>query len=157
MAFITFQFSCQDDLGSEAIRIFEHGEYSHVDMVLDDGSLLGARDDVMMGIAPGVQVRPSAYVNFSAVKVVKIPCTDDEKTKFYSLAFSQVGKPYDESAILAFVAGRNWRSEDSWFCSELGLWCLEGSFLPYKAALTENKATPGDLFLVSSVFTDVWS
>ena len=46
MAQVTVQFSTQNDLGGQAIRLFEHGAYSHVDIVLPDGMLLGASSDV---------------------------------------------------------------------------------------------------------------
>ena len=32
---------------------------------------------------------------------------------------TQVGKPYDKLAIVAFAVNRDWRSPDAWFCDEL--------------------------------------
>jgi len=60
---------------------------------------------------------------------VEIPCTQDQAQNWESLLLSQQGKPYDSVAIRDFIDGslkdRNWRSENAWFCDELGLWALE--------------------------------
>lgn len=153
---VTLQFSAQDDLGSLAIRYFEHGQWSHVDLVLPDGSLLGARSDKILGIPPGVQVRPSTYANFTSKQIVALPCADHQAEAAYEFAHEQIGKPYDATAILAFAIGRDWRSDDSWFCSELAAAAIEMcGIIPYKLAVTENKVTPGDLFLICSVLVNV--
>lgn len=154
---ITLQFSSQNDLGSEAIRFFEHGIYSHVDVVFPDGTLLGARNDALAGIPSGVRIRPPTYTDFSAIKRVVIPTTLEQTKAFYGFLLDQVGKPYDETAIVAFVVGRNWRDEDAWYCSELAASAIEkASVLPYKLANSSNKLTPADLLLVASVLTNVW-
>lgn len=156
MAQITIQFSAQNDIGSDVIKIFEHGLYSHVDVVMPDGSLLGARSDKILGIPAGVYIRPNTYANFSAAKRITIECADEEKSKFYEFANDQIGKPYDETAILAFAANRDWRNPDSWFCSEMGAAALEASgILLHPLATTVNKITPEDLLLVCSVLTEV--
>ena len=70
---------------------------------------------------------------------------------------AQVGKPYDETAILAFALNRDWRETDAWFCSELAAAALEAAgVFPYKLAASENKITPEDLFLAVSVISNVW-
>lgn len=156
MAEIVIQLSTQDDLGALAIKLFEHGLYSHVDIVMPDGSLLGARNDEMLGIPAGVHIRPSTYANFSAIKRVVIECSDEERSRFYEFANDQIGKPYDETAILGFAVGRDWRAEDSWFCSEMGAAALEASgILLHPLATTVNKITPEDLLLICSVLTEI--
>jgi hypothetical protein len=61
MGAITLQFVTCSDPGSWAIRTFQRGWCSHVDSVMDDGRLLGARPDA--GVA-GVQIRPPNYQKF---------------------------------------------------------------------------------------------
>jgi hypothetical protein len=160
MAAITLQFSTMRDWESWAIREFSHGPFSHVDAVLPDGSLLGARDDVYGGIPSGVRIRPAGYANFTLTKQVTIPCTNEQEQKWLAWLHAQVGKPYDETAIVAFAIGRDWRAPDSWFCSEMGAASLEpdaSGILPYKIAATENHVDPDDLFLIVSVLTNVWA
>jgi hypothetical protein len=45
------------DFSSRVIAWFSAGHLSHVDAVMPDGSLLGARSDVIKGIPTGVQIR----------------------------------------------------------------------------------------------------
>lgn len=152
MGGVTLQFSTMSDIGSWAIREFSHGPFSHVDAVLPDGSLLGARDDICMGIPAGVRIRPPNYARFSLIKQVTIPCSDGQILKWLDWQHAQVGKPYDETAILAFAADRNWREEDSFFCSELQALALEQSgYFPHNLSAPANKITPDDLLLALSV------
>jgi hypothetical protein len=69
MGAITLQFVTSRDPESWAIRTFQRGWCSHVDSVMDDGRLLGARSD------GGVQIRPPNYEKFSRVERVVISAT----------------------------------------------------------------------------------
>jgi uncharacterized protein YycO len=119
-----------------------------VDIVLSDGSLLGARSDYVkvkdQVFQPGVQIRPAGYnqAEWKKVARIKVPFTFDQKHRGLTWAHQQIGKPYDKLAILGFVIGRNWRDEDAWFCAELVERMKEIAYgkefiLPY------NKITPG--------------
>jgi hypothetical protein len=153
---VVLQFSVCDDIGSWAIRQYDHGPWSHVDAVLEDGSLLGSRDDVVGGKPSGVQIRPAGYLNFKDEKILSIPCDDPIAKLFYATWASQIGKPYDQTAILAFVLERDWRAMDSWFCSEGVTWAAEQAKLfPFPLAMPTNKVTPSGLYLACSVLTDV--
>lgn len=157
MSKVTLQFSCQNDLGSDAIRFFEHGGgYSHVDIVTDQGNLLGARSDVVAGVPAGVQIRPFNYTTFLRFLPVSIECTPEQKAAFDGFLIAQLGKPYDTTAILGFVANRDWRTPDAWFCSELAGAALEQSkIFPFNLAAPANKLAPTDLLLACSVLTNI--
>jgi hypothetical protein len=155
MAYLVAQFAANGSLGSKLIEWYDHGLYSHVDIVLPDGSLLGARDDVIYGVPKGVQIRPAGYVaGFTTLKV-ELEATDVVAAEFYRLAYSQIGKAYDSTAIAGFAANRDWRAADSWFCSEFFMWCLEGSGFVHKLSAPCNKIAPDDALLVCSAFTSV--
>lgn len=156
MGAIVMQFVGNHSVGSELIEWFDHGEYSHVDTVLPDGTLLGARDDLIDGIPSGVQIRPASYVSgYAHVLRVTIPCTEEQEAAYYASARSKIGKPYDETAIAAFIVGRNWRDPDHWFCSEDNADSLEASGLVPPLAAPCNKIAPDDLLLVVSALTDI--
>jgi uncharacterized protein YycO len=113
MANITLQFSTEKGIGSLIIRRMTWSEYSHVDIVMPNGDLLGARAN------GGVQIRKPGYGKFTKVHhEVAVDAPDS----VYEFAKSQVGKPYDWKAILNFGLERNWQEDDSWFCSELVAW-----------------------------------
>lgn len=139
------------DPGSLAIQIFERGWPSHVDVVLGDGTLLGARSDAIGGKPPGVQIRPPNYEPFARKQSVSLSATPAQETDFLNFLQAQIGKPYDHTAIVAFAFHRDWRELDSWFCSELAAAALEAcGWFPKPLANTVNEITPRDLLLAVS-------
>lgn len=147
---IVVQFVSTADISSELIEWYGHGLFSHVDCVLPDGSLLGARQD------EGVQIRPPDYEKFDRKLAVQLPCPMAVSDKFYEFIKAQVGKPYDMTAIAGFASGRDWRTPDSWFCSELAAAALEQSgYFAGKLSTPANKVTPDDLLLVLSAMVPV--
>lgn len=139
---IRLQFVCEAALSSQAIAWFSSGHFSHVDCLLDDGKLLGARDDVVGGRPAGVQIRPSAYVKWVRQVVMAVPCTAEQKRTYHRFLFDQVGKPYDSLAIWAFLLNRDWRACDSWICSELQSAAGEKAGIFPQLYLAANKITP---------------
>jgi uncharacterized protein YycO len=155
MGAITLQFVGNDSLGSRLIEWYDHGQYSHVDTVLPDGSLLGARDDVIGSIPAGVQIRPAGYVIGDRMKRVTVPCSDAREQNYYDFVEAQIGKPYDEKAIAAFFTGRDWRDESAWFCSELVAAGLEAAAVFFPLSAPCNKIAPDDLLLILSAMVTV--
>lgn len=157
MSAIVLQFSFQRDLGADLITYFGHGAgFSHVDAVMPDGSLLGARSDVCLGVPSGVQIRPPHYADFARVLPVSLAASDLQSHGFNNFLQGQIGKPYDMEAILGFAVGRDWRNPNAWFCSELIAAALEsGGWFPFGLATPANKLDPDDLLLATSARADV--
>lgn len=131
------------DPASEAIKIFERGWCSHVDVVRPDG-LLGARLD-------GVKLRQPGYDSVVRVENITLAATAQQLADFNSFLDAQIGKPYDKTAIAAFPFQRNWQETDSWFCSELVAAALEASgWWPKPLSESTNHITPRDLLLIVS-------
>lgn len=135
------------DLASSLIGWFSAGYFSHVDAVLPDGTLLGARaDSIPEGMPPGVQIRPAGYEKVVRATVFTLlGTTTFEEANFYGFLKAQIGKPYDKPAILGFVFGRNWAQPDSWFCSELIAAALIASGIIRPLYFPPNKVTPAAL------------
>src|SRR6266566_1874008 len=72
---IELQFVGGRGLLSRMIAWFSHGWYVHVDSILPDGRLLGARFD------GGVLIRPEGYKKFFRILKVTLPCNDDVTNK----------------------------------------------------------------------------
>ena len=148
---ITLRWVAGVGFGSNLIEWFSHARFSHVGALLPDGSELGSRDDVIQGIPAGVQIRPPNYEPWRRTLSVTLPATEDQCAQFWAWLHSQIGKPYDQVGILGFAADRNWREEDSWFCSEIQTAALEKcDWFSHLLAVTESKITPGDLLLLIS-------
>jgi hypothetical protein len=147
---LQIQFRRANNFSSDLIGWFGADKWSHVDYVLPDGTLLGARWDKVGGQPSGVHVRPRDYdkervaEKWTVQKIVE----DDKEQKFRELALQQVGKPYDWEAIVSFAINRDWRQDTSWFCSELITWLLETSEIIPPLFLTPNKITPGACALI---------
>ena len=150
---ISLQFSALNDIASEAIKLFERSWCSHVDAILPDGTLLGARADVYGNVPAGVQIRPPGYAPFTRTLVVQLATTDAQEAAWMVFLDTQIGKPYDMLAIAAFAVARDWREPNSWFCSELIAAALEKcGWFPKPLAEAANEITPRDLLLAVSAW-----
>lgn len=146
MAKIELQFSTENNIASKVLHWWDHTWCSHVDAVLPEGGLLGAK---LLG---GVCVRPN--VGFVKTLKVELETTDEIRFKFYDFLTLQLGKPYDLNGIWSFFVERDWRDDDSWYCSELIAVALEKSgFLPYK--LYTHQVTPENLLLICNCYTPI--
>ena len=151
MPFLTAQFVGGKGLASLAIELKGAGPYSHVDMVCDDGRLLGARSDECGGQPPGVRIRPQGYEEWNAIAQISIPCTDAQHDAAWAFWMAQIGKAYDKTAILAFVFGRDWENPEDWFCSELRAAGLKAAkVFPFDLITPANKVDPDMEFAIES-------
>lgn len=157
---------CRFHAGSALIRWFSAGPFSHVDAIIPEGIygrpgwLVGARMGRVGGQPPGVWARPPNYAEFTRRTVARIPASDDQVIAFWRFVRAQIGKPYDTSAIWGFVAGRDWRSVNSWFCSEIFARALEPSRAPAQLVdVAPNRGGAGifpqPLFLAANKLTPV--
>jgi hypothetical protein len=154
---LKFQFVLGRSFSSRAIAWFSAGHFSHVDLVLPDGRLLGARSDVILNIPPGVQIRPPNYEEWKERVVLSLEVTELQLQSVIAFNMSQLGEPYDKTAIWGFVAGRDWREEDSWFCSELQAAAIESANIWPALYTPRNKVTPAALATVLSAVGAQWS
>lgn len=155
-ASIGFQFVRNSAFSSRLIEWFGAGYYSHVDCVLDNGALLGARDDVVSGKPPGVQIRKKDYETWERRTLVRLEVTQRKHDDWVRFLTNQLDKPYDQVSIFGFMTGRDWREDDSWFCSELATRSLEiAKVVPDPLALACNKVTPGTLACIVSAIGGV--
>ncbi len=141
---LTYQFATEDSIASAIIRWYTWSPFSHVDLVLPDGSLLGAR------LKGGVQIRQPGYAKFTKTARYCVEVEEDQANMLYNIARLQVGKPYNTRAILAFAF------EDypdaggaSWDCSELQIWLLFKIGIKALNLNPEhvNRITPRDLLM----------
>lgn len=110
---IQVQFSTQSTIPSAIIRWRDWSDYSHVELIMPDGKLLGANLD-------GVKLRDPYKV--AKRLILEIEVTEEQANRIYLNAMMQIGKKYDWAGIFGFVASRNWQETDKWFCSELIAW-----------------------------------
>lgn len=127
--------------GAVLIRAVTWSPWSHVALV--DG------DEVIEATWPAVRVAPLAEViaAHSAHVIVDLPCLSPAEV--IKAARSQVGKPYDLTALFGLLMRRDWQEEDRWFCSELVAWAFSQSGSPLFRADALHRITPQLLWMLA--------
>jgi hypothetical protein len=159
---VVLQFStCADTLANWSaaiIRRLTHSPFSHVDLVLPSGNLLGASDmgpksPFIEGNPCGVAVRPPDYQVFGYRRQMVLK--SDRAPKVIEAVYSQLGKPFDSAGLKDFMGDefpgvRDWRQPVAWYCSELFVWALEeAQFFTYNPlAWPKNRISPTDLLIL---------
>jgi hypothetical protein len=150
---IRYQFVASAALTSRLIAWWgsgyaSHG-YSHVDCLMVNGDLIGARwDDV--GGGSGVRVRSQFYEKWIRRTVVEIPCTLAQSIEWDAWVRRQCGKPYDPGAILGFLTGDDRHSPGRWICSAMA--CASGEYVKIiqSPPVKTSEISPNDYFLMSA-------
>ena len=116
---LTFQLVRGRSWTSKIIGYFGAGYYSHIDVLTPTGLLRGSRSDEIMGIPPGYMDRPQNYEKWERQTRYILNIDAIQYEKYWQFSDKQLGKPYDRRGLLnTFVFGRDWREDDSWWCSE---------------------------------------
>jgi hypothetical protein len=138
--FIRGMWRANRGLSSKAIECFGMSVMSHVDIMLANGDLVGARSDQIYYrgrdprffggyLSAGVQLRPHDYESCNEILVLEKPVSHDQHRLCMQFLAAQIGKDYDKIGILDFALCRNrwrdWRDPSSWWCSELFAGMLE--------------------------------
>ena len=145
---VTVILASSSKIGGLLIRLFTWSRWSHAGIL--DG------DKVIEAVASG-GVRETSFAEFTERykrgAVVFIPCPDSARV--IAAARSQIGKPYDWSAIFGFVFRRDWGKPNKWVCSELVAWSFERAGYPIFRAGSTNRITPEHIWLLPVRSEDV--
>jgi hypothetical protein len=95
----------------------------------------------------GVMFRKTTFPCYNNMKrwdLWNIPCTVEQAEKVVAFCRTTIWKPYDWRAIINMgLQDRDWRSPDSWFCSEQNMAALEAGDLAHIPANEPvNRITP---------------
>lgn len=119
-------FSRNDKIGSRLIRLATWSDWSHVDLVRPNGTLIGAT--ALHGV--GLEDIDNRLAQASAAAIVAFPGDDVAAIEW---AYSQLEKPYDWLGVAGVGLHRDWMEDDKWFCSEsVGRALHEGGFSPFR-------------------------
>ena len=127
--------------GAAIIRAVTWSDWSHVALI--DG------EEVIEATWPAVRVVPLADVlaKHSRFAVADIPCQDPAAV--IAAARSQIGKPYDLTALFGMLARRDWQEADAWFCSELTAWAFQQGGSPLFRPEALYRITPQHLWMIA--------
>lgn len=123
------------------IRLLTFSKWSHVDLVTDRGTLIGAT--IPSGVIEySVNHRLSGSSNY---EYRDIECDE----RIVDFVRAQLGKPYDWKGIAGLEFNRHWQDDDAWFCSEL---IGAGAVAAGNTEIKEDifRLTPGMLYKYST-------
>lgn len=128
--------------GAVLIRWLTGSQWSHCAIVSDDGVM------AVEATWPRVRMVPVEKIMRAHTKnlVIDIPCANPALA--FDHAMDQVGKPYDLTALIGWLSGRDWQEEDSWFCSELVAFAFAQAGSPLFRDGTMSRVTPQNLWMV---------
>jgi uncharacterized protein YycO len=145
---IRLQFVLGADWSSRLISWYGqgYGGFSHVDAVLSDGSLLGARSDVVGDQPAGVQIRPSNYEKWKRTQMIALQTTEKQASDWEAWLRSQVGMPYDKADIIGLIIGSPIMTAGHWICSALQFQAEKNvGIFPADMPLIDQQASPNTL------------
>ena len=127
--------------GAVLIRSITWSKWSHVALV--DG------DEVIEATWPAVRIAPLAEVvaKHSGHIIVDLPCR--LPAEVIKAARTQVGKPYDLTALFGLLVHRDWQEDDAWFCSELVAWAFDATGQPLFRPEAMRRITPEHLWMLA--------
>ena len=111
------------------IRAFEGGIAGHVACRIADEVI----DSTFWG--RGVRSQPYDQWAHGRIIVADIPVDMPAGRAADEWLTRQIGKPYDLTGVLGFLAWRDWSTDESWYCSELAaMWLMMGGVYPLLAS-----------------------
>jgi hypothetical protein len=151
---IALSFVCGADISSKLIAWYGngYGGFSHVDSILSDGTLAGARNDKIQykdeTLPAGFQIRPKDYEEWSRRDIVQLEVADQQAVDWEDWLRHQVGKPYDSGAIIGFLFGFEDHEKGHWICSAAGAGGLIHANVMPKPPVPLHQITPNSLHLM---------
>jgi uncharacterized protein YycO len=141
MSHVQLLFSTTRKPFSALIRAATWSRWSHVAMVAGPHVIEATAQE-------GVRQVSLAYAisQASDYQLVEIPASAPQT--IIDAARSQVGKPYDWTAILGLGLRRDWQEDDSWFCSELIAWAAAAAGETWFRCDALYRVTPQHLWVL---------
>ena len=137
-------FSDGNSLSARLIRFNTWSKFCHVGFYdRKSGSVIDSRIDRKGVTEYSFEKLKKDYPRIELRTLPQVP------SEVLDIVRSQIGKPYDWTALLGLSFHRDWQEDDSWFCSELVGWASQqtGQSIINKETW---RVTPQDILEVSS-------
>lgn len=143
MPAVRLLFSTTENPFSSLIRAATWSRWSHV-AIIEDG-------DTVIEAAALHGVRRVTFVDAinRAKDAALVELRSADPAAVIAAAASQIGKPYDYTAILGIGLQRDWQEDDAWFCSELIAWAFDAAGQPLFRPDCMRRVTPQHLWMVA--------
>lgn len=144
MQTVRLLFSTTGNPFSALIRAATWSRWSHVS-IIDDGDMV-----IEAAALHGVRRVPFVDAINRAADAALVELPSPDAAAVIAAAASQIGKPYDYTAILGLGLRRDWQQDDAWFCSELVAWAFAQGGTPLFRPEAMHRVTPQHLWMLSS-------
>ena len=144
---IQLLFTNESNPAHYIIDFATRSKYTHVDVVVPGNLYFGAKP------RGGVKFRKENKTKMKTCLVMNLDVSEEVQQKFYEFLFKQENKPYDWRACLTWFVVRDWKEDDSWFCSELVAAALmKSGFFEGTSSIfySCSRISPSDLILLLS-------
>jgi len=157
MPTVQLQFVLGRQLSSRLIAWWGQGYsgWSHVDAVLPDGRLMGARSDRVGGQPAGFYPRPPWYEGregWLRVRRLALPVSANVEGVWVDSLMRKNGAAYDQTDILGLIIGRPLMEQGHWICSAAQLDTLREIGIARRTALTPQQCPPN---MLSALFEEI--
>lgn len=142
--FVQLLFSRSNTLASRAIQLATWSDWSHVSLLDGDHAI-----EAVMG--HGVRRIPTATAIQCTSRGALLAFPARDPARIIKTVTSQIGKPYDYSAVFGLGLRRDWQEDDAWFCSELVAWAFQQAGEPLFRAECLRRVTPQHLYMLPAL------
>ncbi len=143
MQTVRLLFSTTGNPFSALIRAATWSRWSHV-AIIDDGDMV-----IEAAALHGVRRVPFVDAINRAADAALVELPSPDPAAVIAAAASQIGKPYDYTAILGLGLRRDWQQDDAWFCSELVAWAFDAAGHPLFRPDSLRRVTPQHLWMLA--------
>ena len=98
----------------------------------------------------GGHIRPDHYERWTRRALIEIPCSTGEYIIWLDWLYGQLGKAYDQQAILGFILGISSHGEGRWICSACQTGALKAAGLLHGVPIPNSQIPPDALYLLAT-------
>lgn len=125
-----------------------YGGYSHAASVLDAEHYIDSHVGVIAGVPAGVQIRRIATEKCVKRKRAAIICSLTEYNAWTAALKENLGDPYGDTDIWAFITGRREHTQGQWICSADALRGMRRVNRVPPLSVPDHQITPNSLLLI---------
>jgi hypothetical protein len=125
-----------------------YGGYSHAASVIDAEWYIDSHADVIANVPPGVQIRAIATEKCIRRRRCALQVSDAEYERWVDVLHENLGDPYGDTDIWAFITGRKEHSRGHWICSANALRALRKINRIPALSVPDHQITPNSLLLI---------
>ncbi len=129
----------KDGIKDKAIKMWTKSKYSHVELILPNGTMIGS--------LPNVGIRATSDYNLSEYDLYPIEVTQAQVAIILNIFLEENGCKYDwEGIFLSQIVSFHRQSSNKWFCSEFMAYILMAIKVMPDVGMDPARFSPEDIY-----------